>query len=46
MISSILNSELYDFGVIAIFENILPVCDVVDLFHLHIKQPKIDNEKL
>ena len=46
MISSILNSELYDFGVIAIFENILPVCDVLDLFHLDIKQPKIDNEKL
>jgi hypothetical protein len=41
-----LNSELYDFAVTAIFENILPACDVVDLFHLHIKQPKISQEKL
>jgi hypothetical protein len=36
MISSILNSELDDFGVAAIFENILPACEVLDLFHLHI----------
>jgi hypothetical protein len=33
-----LNSELYDFRVTAIFENILPACHVIDLFHLRIKQ--------
>jgi hypothetical protein len=29
-------SELYDFGVTATLENILPACDVIDLFQSNI----------
>jgi hypothetical protein len=41
MISSILNNE---FDAIAIFEHILPACDVIDLFRVHIKQTKLSQE--
>ena len=37
-ISSTLKSELYHFSVTAIFKNILPAGDVMNLFYLHIKQ--------